>query len=132
MSKVILFFKYDKALVFFIIIHKHNNYAQIFRSQFQKNFIYIFLFFLSTSLTFSQSRLDNISVSGKVFSSDSNEGIPSVSIKIKGTNKGTNSDANGNYAIIVPNSEAILVFSFVGYISKEVAVGSQTEKMACF
>lgn len=92
-----------------------------------KKSLWIFLFLLSISSTFSQSRLENISVSGKVFSSDSNEGIPSVSIKIKGTNKGANSDANGNYAIVVPNSEAVLVFSFVGYVSKEVAVGSQTK-----
>ena len=92
-----------------------------------KNYLWFFLFLLSTNITFSQDRLENISVSGKVIASDSEEGIPSVSIKIKGTNKGVNSDVNGNYTVIVPNSKAILLFSFVGYLSKEVAVGSQTK-----
>ena len=92
-----------------------------------KNYLWFFLFLLSINITFSQDRLENISVSGKVIASDSEEGIPSVSIKIKGTNKGVNSDVNGNYTVIVPNSKAILLFSFVGYLSKEVAVGSQTK-----
>lgn len=92
-----------------------------------KNYLWFFLFLLSINITFSQDRLENISVSGKVIASDSEEGIPSVSIKIKGTNKGVNSDVNGNYTVIVPNSKAILLFSFVGYLSKEVCVGSQTK-----
>ena len=92
-----------------------------------KNYLWFFLFLLSINITFSQDRLENISVSGKVIASDSEEGIPSVSIKIKGTNKGVNSDVNGNYTVMVPNSKAILLFSFVGYLSKEVCVGSQTK-----
>lgn len=92
-----------------------------------KNYLWFFLFLLSINITFSQDRLENISVSGKVIASDSKEGIPSVSIKIKGTNKGVNSDVNGNYTVMVPNSKAILLFSFVGYLSKEVCVGSQTK-----
>ena len=92
-----------------------------------KNYLWFFLFLLSINITFSQDRLENISVSGKVIASDSKEGIPSVSTKIKGTNKGVNSDVNGNYTVMVPNSKAILLFSFVGYLSKEVCVGSQTK-----
>lgn len=92
-----------------------------------KKYLWIIAFLFSINFTFSQDRIENISVSGKVSATDSKEGIPSVSIKIKGTNKGTNSDANGNYTIAVPNSKAILVFSFVGFLSKEVSVGSQTK-----
>jgi TonB-dependent starch-binding outer membrane protein SusC len=92
-----------------------------------KKYLWIIAFLFSINITFSQDRLENISVSGKVSSSDSKEGIPSVTVKIKGTNKGTNSDANGNYTIVVPNSKTILVFSFVGYLPKEVQVGSQTK-----
>ena len=91
------------------------------------NYLWIFIFLLSINSAFSQDRLENISVSGKVIAEDSKEGIPSVSIKIKGSNKGTNSDVNGNYTIVVPNSRAVLIFSFVGYISREVSVGSQTK-----
>ena len=91
------------------------------------NYLWIFVLLLSINVAFPQDRLENFSVSGKVTSSDSNDGIPSVNIKIKGTNKGANSDVNGDYSLVVPNSKAILVFSFVGYLPKEVAVGSQTK-----
>ncbi len=92
-----------------------------------KKYLWIIAFLFSINISFSQDRLENISVSGKVIAADTKEGIPSVSIKIKGTNKGSNSDANGNYTIVVPNSKSILVFSFVGFLSKEVAVGTQTK-----
>lgn len=54
-------------------------------------------------------------------------GLPGVSIVIKGTQKGTSTDANGNYKLDVPNGNPVLMFSFVGYKSQEVVVGSQTQ-----
>jgi TonB-dependent starch-binding outer membrane protein SusC len=108
-----------------------SNLKQIFMHNLSlfnpKKYLWVIALLFSINTTFSQDRLENISVSGKVIASESNEGIPSVTIKIKGTNKGTNSDASGNYTIIVANTKAILVFSFVGYLSKEVPVGSQTK-----
>jgi TonB-linked SusC/RagA family outer membrane protein len=51
--------------------------------------------------------------------------IPSVTIVIKGTTKGTTSDMNGAYAIAATKGST-LVFRFVGYEAKEVVVGDQT------
>jgi TonB-dependent starch-binding outer membrane protein SusC len=65
------------------------------------------------------------SVSGKITSSDDGSGIPGVNILEKGTTNGTVSDADGSYTINV-GSGATLVFSFVGYLSQEISVGSQT------
>jgi TonB-dependent starch-binding outer membrane protein SusC len=65
------------------------------------------------------------SVSGKITSDDDGSGIPGVNILEKGTTNGTVSDADGNYRINV-GANATLVFSFVGYVSQEVAVGSQS------
>jgi TonB-dependent starch-binding outer membrane protein SusC len=65
------------------------------------------------------------SVSGKITSSDDGSGIPGVNVLEKGTTNGTVSDADGSYTINV-GSGATLVFSFVGYTSQEVTVGSQT------
>lgn len=53
--------------------------------------------------------------------------LPGVSIVIKGTTSGNISDANGRYSIDVPNRDAVLVFSFIGNISKEFVVGNQKE-----
>ncbi len=68
----------------------------------------------------------DISVSGTV--ADENSGpLPGVSILVKGTQRGTTTDQNGAFRLEVENSSAILVFSFVGYISQEVAVGNRNQ-----
>ncbi len=67
----------------------------------------------------------DISVTGKVID-EKGEGLPGVNILIKGTRQGTVTDAGGTFTLRVPDEKAVLVFSFVGYISQEVTVGSQT------
>ncbi|WP_035567078.1 SusC/RagA family TonB-linked outer membrane protein [Hymenobacter sp. IS2118] len=52
-------------------------------------------------------------------------GIPGVTVLVKGTTNGTQTDVDGRYSITAP-ADATLVFSFVGYTSQEVAVGSRT------
>lgn len=54
-------------------------------------------------------------------------GLPGVSILVKGTQRGTTTDPNGKYKLDVPNGDAVLVFSFVGYLSQEVVVGNRTQ-----
>ncbi|WP_128546941.1 SusC/RagA family TonB-linked outer membrane protein [Larkinella soli] len=66
----------------------------------------------------------DLTVQGKV-SDEKGEGLPGVSIVLKGTQKGTTTDADGRYRIEVPNAASTLIFSFVGYISQEVVVGSR-------
>ena len=52
------------------------------------------------------------------------ETLPGVSVIIKGTQKGTVTNVNGEYSIFVPDKNAVLVFSYVGFISQEIIVGS--------
>ncbi|MCR9065097.1 MAG: TonB-dependent receptor [Cytophagales bacterium] len=64
-------------------------------------------------------------ITGTVFADDGTV-LPGVSIIVKGTTNGTSTDADGNYRINAsPNSR--LVFSFVGYISQEVEVGTRSK-----
>ena len=58
---------------------------------------------------------------------ENGEGLPGVSILVKGTQRGTTTDAGGKYKLDVANAEAILVFSFVGYLSQEIVVKSQSQ-----
>ena len=81
----------------------------------------VFLFAFATLVASAQER----TISGKVTSSDDASSIPGVNILEKGTSNGTVSDADGNYTIAV-GSNAVLVFSFVGFASQEVTVGTQT------
>ncbi len=53
--------------------------------------------------------------------------LPGVSVVVKGTTRGTTSDGNGQYRLNLLTGDAVLVFSFVGYISQEVVVGNRTE-----
>ncbi|MBD2756868.1 SusC/RagA family TonB-linked outer membrane protein [Spirosoma validum] len=66
-----------------------------------------------------------VTVSGRVTSSDDGSALPGVSVQVKGTTRGTTTDANGNYKITTPANPR-LVFSFIGYTSQEVEAGSRT------
>lgn len=59
---------------------------------------------------------------------DKGEGLPGVSVLLKGTQRGTTTDPAGKYRLGIPDgsSGAILVFSYVGFLSEEVAVGNQS------
>jgi len=64
------------------------------------------------------------SITGKVIADDGSA-LPGVNIIIKGTTRGTNTDAEGNFKINVP-ANARLLFSYVGFTGQEVIVGNQT------
>ncbi len=64
-------------------------------------------------------------ITGLVTESDGNP-LPGVTIMEKGTTNGTLSDATGNYRITVTTANPVLVFSFVGYTSVEVPVGTRS------
>lgn len=66
-------------------------------------------------------------VNGTVISSADNEPIPGASIQIKGTTTGTITDIDGTFSISVPNNDAILVITYIGYTSLERQVGNQTQ-----
>jgi iron complex outermembrane receptor protein len=65
-------------------------------------------------------------VTGKVTDKGDGSGMPGVSVSLKGSNKGTQTDINGAYKIAV-SGNATLVFSFVGYGKQEVEVGNRSE-----
>ncbi|WP_374759452.1 SusC/RagA family TonB-linked outer membrane protein [Dyadobacter fanqingshengii] len=65
-------------------------------------------------------------VSGKITSSEDNTPIPGVSVVLKGSRSGTNTDVEGQFKIDVPDNGAVLVFSSVGFITQEVPVGARS------
>src|SRR5690606_36210406 len=74
----------------------------------------------------SDERAVRIVVSGKVTSADDGSTLPGVNVTIKGTTTGTVTDVGGKYSIDVPDADAVLVFSFVGFISQEMEVGNRS------
>ncbi len=84
--------------------------------------MFSFLVFFTTtfSLLFAQS----ITVNGKV-SDDSGNALPGVNIQVKGTSTGTSTDFDGNYEISASQGD-VLVFSFLGFKTKEVSITGTT------
>ncbi len=58
---------------------------------------------------------------------ESGMGLPGVSIVVKGTSQGTTTNTEGEYSIVVPNGSALLVYSYVGYISKEEVIEKRSQ-----
>jgi TonB-linked SusC/RagA family outer membrane protein len=54
-----------------------------------------------------------------------NDPLPGVNIIIKGTGQGVVSDSDGSFTINVPNEQSVLVFSYIGFNTREIQVGSQ-------
>ena len=66
-------------------------------------------------------------ITGKVTSAVDGSSMPGVNVLVKGTQTGTTTDANGNYTLDVSESNATLVFSYIGFNTVEVKAGSKAE-----
>ena len=68
----------------------------------------------------------NFTVNGVVSDGTANDPLPGVSVVVKNTNKGAQTDFNGNYQIDNVTQGSILVFSYIGYESQEIVVDKAT------
>ncbi|HTM97836.1 MAG TPA: carboxypeptidase-like regulatory domain-containing protein, partial [Pedobacter sp.] len=92
------------------------------RKNYQRNvskFMLTMVLSLMMLITYAQNR----NITGRVTDS-SGGGIPSAGILIKGTKTSTITDGVGHFSIPAKKGD-ILVFSFIGLVTKEVAVGDQ-------
>ncbi|ELR68319.1 TonB-dependent receptor [Fulvivirga imtechensis AK7] len=65
-------------------------------------------------------------ISGTVKEAGEDAPLPGVNIIVKGTSTGTTSDINGAYSLEIPDDNATLLFSFIGYRTQEVSIGSRS------
>ena len=79
----------------------------------------------SLFLMFSYGLVAQTVIKGKV-TDDTGEELPGVNVVVKGTSNGTVTDIFGDYSLEVNDPSATLVFSFVGFESQEVIIGSQS------
>ncbi len=80
----------------------------------------ILIFHLSLSLSAQE-----ITIKGTITSSDDGTGLPGASVQIKGTQMGVVASSDGSYEITA-NSNAVLIFSFIGYEPQEIPVENRT------
>ncbi|MFC5624385.1 SusC/RagA family TonB-linked outer membrane protein [Algoriphagus winogradskyi] len=86
--------------------------------------ICLLLFFLSSSGS-SMAQTSPIAVKGTVVDSEGLP-LPGLTILVKGATAGTVTDSEGRYSITVPGESTVLAFSYIGYQSQEITVGSRT------
>jgi TonB-linked SusC/RagA family outer membrane protein len=80
----------------------------------------LFLFFVA------RGQAQTISVSGTIISDEDNSPLPMATIQVKGTNQGTVTDVEGKFYLPNVPADATLVFSYVGMISVEEAIGGRS------
>jgi len=80
--------------------------------------------FLVSSVSFAQGQ-EKKTVTGTVVSENDNDGLPGVSVVVKGTSNGTTTNTKGEFSIDAAAGNT-LVFSFIGYESQEINVGNKT------
>ncbi len=88
----------------------------------KKLLMFLLLGTLSIGGLYAQGR----NVTGKVTAVTDGSGMPGVNVTLKGTSTGTITDADGIFAISVPDENAELVFSFVGYVTETIKVRNST------
>ena len=64
-----------------------------------------------------------LDVKGKIVDEEGNP-LPGASVKVKGMDKGTATDGNGNFNLQVPDGKSVLIVSFIGYQTREIAANA--------
>lgn len=89
------------------------------------NVIKLYLFLFASLLGVGIASAQDRTLSGSV-ADEKGELLPGVSISVKGTTVGTNTNAEGRYTLRIPAGGKTLVVSFVGMQTKEIELGSQS------
>ncbi|MEP1086636.1 TonB-dependent receptor [Algoriphagus sp.] len=88
----------------------------------KKTLLSLLLGLLVSVTVYAQSR----TVTGRLVSEEEPDGLIGVSVLVKGTTIGVVSDLDGTYSIDVPNGSNVLVFSYIGYQSREEVIGNRS------
>ncbi|MEO6916215.1 MAG: SusC/RagA family TonB-linked outer membrane protein [Chitinophagaceae bacterium] len=86
-----------------------------------KKIFFLFLLIFCSGAVFAQKR----TLTGNVKDATGNP-LPNISVTVRGARTGTSTDAAGNYSLAVSPADKTIVFSSVGFTTKELTIGSQT------
>lgn len=89
------------------------------------SFLISMLLFFGMQCLSLNAYAQGILVTGKVLDAETSQPLPGATVSIKGTLIGASADIEGNYSIRVPDRNAVLVFTYVGFRTAEVTVGTQ-------
>lgn len=86
-----------------------------------KRLCFLLLVFISSAV-YAQERV----ITGKVIEAGTNEALPGVAIQVVGTTKGAITDLKGDYTIRLSSDETQITFTYLGFVSQTIAVGTST------
>lgn len=86
----------------------------------------LFMLTVLTLLSATQLQAQSRTVSGTVYGEDGVTPLPGVNVLLKGTTQGTVTNVEGEYRIQVPGNDAVLTFTFIGFLGQEITVGNQS------
>ena len=82
--------------------------------------------FMAIALVFSTTAIAQSTVTGTIIDSETNSPLPGVNIIEKGTTNGVSSDFDGNFSLKTSSTDAVIVFSYVGFLSQEISISGDT------
>ncbi|SMO50662.1 SusC/RagA family TonB-linked outer membrane protein [Fodinibius sediminis] len=86
----------------------------------------VMLVFFMTEHARAQQAGQNVTVQGTVTDASNGDSLIGVNIMVEGTTIGTSTNADGDYVLELPSSDAILVVSYIGYATREISVDGRT------
>src|SRR5699024_10081932 len=107
-----------------LIVEILNGYTMRWIMTFTKPLV-VTVFFLALGCW--NISLAQETINGTLSDAQTGETLPGVNILVKGTTTGTSADAEGQFELTVPSLQDTLVASYIGYQTKDVAIGGQTE-----
>lgn len=106
---------------------KNFGKLELPKKSISQTLIFAFALLLLGNLVYAKNEVPiQQSITGVVLDGASNEPLPGASVVIKGTNQGTTTDFDGNFSLTTNSSSDILVVSYLGFVTKEVAVGNKS------
>lgn len=82
--------------------------------------------FVALVMVFSNTALAQSTVTGTIIDGDLNTPLPGVNIIEKGTTNGVSSDFDGNFTIKTKATDAVLVITYVGFLTTEITISGDT------
>ena len=92
-----------------------------------RKILFIKLLCVGLFTLFAQGLFAQQSVTGKVTDAADGQGVPGANVVVKGTTTGAITNREGNYTIDVSDPEAVLQFSYIGYLTREIPVAGLTQ-----
>ncbi|QIX60724.1 SusC/RagA family TonB-linked outer membrane protein [Hymenobacter sp. BT18] len=86
----------------------------------------LLLSFLFLTVLLQQAVGQERTVSGRVTDRENNQGLPGVTVLVKGTTVGASTNSDGTYSLSIPSTATTLQFSFVGYRNIERVIGNSS------